>query len=291
MLDAILIAGLVTAVVTPVLVLIADCMKRVTIKLAGLQPPPENTALSEAMPVPDQAKTDLADQPDSECVRRNSDTNCFVFDDGVVHDVPADVAEIVISDFRPGTDSCRVWLRSSDYKIDQWTSAAGAVLALHDAAEWLTITFQGLNCLPFENIETVIDCPRNGRQLTPLPVPSDGDSSNDHIEVHVDAEWRLAAWAETERAVEAFDDPEKFAIAEDYGRNLPTFTGFNADAECIEVWIPGATDADAPVEVLPTHDGHHGLVMVAGRPTAVLQGAPFASARNIRLVPMTSRAA
>ena len=72
---------------------------------------------------------------------------------------------------------------------------------------------------------------------------------------------------------------------------LPEFIGFDSGAEIVEVWVPSAADADMDIQVVATRDGMHGLVLVDGQPTALLQGAPNATARNIRIVPMTAQAA
>ncbi|MGI9394149.1 MAG: hypothetical protein ACR2OY_05840 [Boseongicola sp.] len=77
----------------------------------------------------------------------------------------------------------------------------------------------------------------------------------------------------------------------DYIQMLPRFAGFDADDECIEIWVPNDLEDKVRVDVLPTRDGFHGVIMVAGRPTALLLGAPSANLRNIQLVPKSSKAA
>ena len=63
------------------------------------------------------------------------------------------------------------------------------------------------------------------------------------------------------------------------------FSGFDADAECIEIFMPGAADpAGLNIAVRPSEDGRDALVLIDGHPTAILRGAPRATSRNVRLV-------
>ncbi len=288
--DALLMSALTLTISTPVLVLFIDYWKWLgandAISLQPVASPPFPVApIQESLQMvaaPDQAGTVSGDK---------SDPSSSALENSISLEIPVDVSEVVISDFRPKTDNCRVWLRNPGIDFDHWASTAGAVLAFQDGSQRLTITFQGLGLPPFEDIETVFDCPDAGPQVRPLAALSGEAHANGLAEEINDAEWRIAAWAETERAVEAYNDPVPNAACKDYGLKLPRFAGFDANAECIEIWVPSDLEAKVQVEILPTHDGCDGLVLVAGRPTAILQGAPSASARNIKLVPMTSKAA
>ncbi|MGI9393607.1 MAG: hypothetical protein ACR2OY_03075 [Boseongicola sp.] len=287
MLDALLIAGLVSAIATPITVLVIDYVK--SINAAVTKPISSHAKLT--LPAQNSRQAALVETGAKEYLTDSSEANCDDLGGGVLHEVPADVSEIVISGFRPGADNCRVWLQSPNVEFNHWTSAAGAVVAFQDADERLTIVFHGLKCLPFNDIETIVDRPDFGRQSVPLLNHDRGLDKNVFNEDLDDEAWRLAAWAETERAVDAFDYPAHAAENDDCGPRLPEFAGFEADSDFIEIWVPCANDADVRVDVLPTYDGNHGLITVAGRPTALLHGAPSASSRNIRIVPMRSKAA
>ncbi len=291
MLDTLLIAGLVTAVATPVIVLIIEVLERIGAAVTILRAPAESPTLPETLPMSDEPRKVSSGLPADKFAGDEIDADAKASEIAVVHEIPVDVSDYVILAFQPGTDSCRVWLRGADIEFFVRTIAAGTVLEFHDVEERLTITFQGLNRLPLKDIEIVFECPDKGRQVQPLTDFGGRDLAETSGEDSADAEWRLAAWAERERAVEAFDDPMHVPANRECGPLLPNFAGFDAEAECIEIWVAGISECDLQVEVVPTQDGQHGLVLIAGRPTALLQGAADASARNVRLVPMTAKAA
>ncbi len=291
MLDAFLIAGLVTAIATPVLLLAIELLKLVKVAAAGKLPKQGKSNDENAPLIIDEAGQVSVDGAASDAATAVPEPMIDKPEPGVVHDVPADVSELIIPVFRPGLDSCRVWLRSADVETRHRTCTAGVVLTFRDAAERLTITFQGLASPPFADIETIVDRPGRGRQVQRLTDPGNADPVQATPEDLDDANWQLAAWAETERAVEAFDEPVQPTNTGQDDLTLPEFAGFDPAAEFIEVWVPSALDADINVEVVPTKDGLHGLVLVEGQPAALLQGAPTASARNVRVVPTTAKAA
>jgi hypothetical protein len=291
MLDALLIAGLMTAIATPALVLIIEVLKRRFAAVPNLRPHAASSSLPETLPMPEDLPKLSSDTSTNKIADDEFDADSKASENGFVHEIPVNVSDFVIPAFLPGTDRCRVSLRSPEVKFDIRAGATGTVLEFHDVQERLTITFLGLNRLPTEDIETEFVCPDRGRQVQPLPDLGVRDVAKVSAEEINDAEWRLAAWAETERAVEAFDNPVHARANEERSTLLPKFAGFDAEAECIEVWIPSVSECNFQVEVVPTQDGHHGLVLIAGRPTALLQGAPTASVRNIQFVPMTAKAA
>jgi hypothetical protein len=291
MLDALLIAGLVMVFAPTVLILILVVLKRIAPAVAELHPNTASSTLPETLPMADEPRNALSDISVDDVAGNKFDADCTAPEIAVVHEIPVDVSDFVITAFQPGTDSCRVWLRGADIEFDVHAIAAGIVLEIRDAKERLTITFQGVKRLPFEDIVTVFDCPVSGRQVQPLPGSGGRESAKVSAEAIVDAEWRLAAWAEAERAVEAFDNPVHGVANGGHSHLLPTFEGFDADAEYIEVWVPNVSECDLQVEVVPARGGRHGLILIAGRPTALLQGAADASARNVRFVPMTAKAA
>ena len=291
MLDAFLIAGLVTAIATPVLLFAIELLKLAKGVTAKVSWTPGNSKDQNVPLIIEETGQVFVDGPGRVAGADVADANIDGPEIGVIHEIPVDVSQLVIPAFRPGTDGCRVWLRGVDVKFLHHRCEAGVVLVFFDAAERLSITFQGLARPPLADIETVFDCPENGRQVQKLSEPGNADAAEETAEDLDDAEWRLAAWAETERAVEAFDDPVRSGQEKQDISALPEFTEFDPQAEIIEVWVPGALDPALAVEVVPTRDGKHGLVLVDGRATALLQGAPTASARNIRVVPMTAIAA
>ena len=283
-------AALTLTISTPVLVLFFDCWKWLGAKDAISQPPVAGLTLP-VTPVRENLQMVAAQDRAGGGQSDNSDPDGPALETCTLLEIPVDVSEVVIPDFRPRSDRCRVRLRYPDIKFDHWVSAAGAVLAFQDGPERLTITFQGLNHPPFEDIETVFECPDSGLQTRPLAGVSGKAQANELAEEINDAEWRIAAWAETERAVEAYIDAYPGSAGDDYCLMLPKFAEFDANSERIEIWVPSDCEAKVPVEILPTHDGLHGLVLVAGRPAALLQGAPTASVRNFQLVPMAKKAA
>ncbi len=295
MLDAFLIAGLVTAIVTPVLLFAIEALKLVRMVVARISRTSARTKIRNLPLIIEETGQVFVDRASHDADTEPSDLIADLIIDGqelgVVHDIPADVSELVIPAFRPGTDSCRVWLRNAEVEYTHWTGAAGVVLAFYDAAERLSITFQGLECPPFADIETIFECVESGRQVRRLTEPGSTGPAKATSEDRDDAQWRLSAWAETERAVEAFDDPSQSVEEIQDSSALPEFSEFDPVAEIVEVWVPCSADADMDIRVVPTPDGMHGLVVVDGQPTALLQGAPNATVRNIRIVPMTAQAA
>ncbi|MGI9394150.1 MAG: hypothetical protein ACR2OY_05845 [Boseongicola sp.] len=170
MLDALMMTALAMTIATPVLVLGFDCWKWIGATDAMSQPLTAGLTFP-ALPIREgmqmvamqnQAGSDSGSKPNPDGLASENSISL---------DIPADVSEVIITDFRPNVDSCRIWLRSSDIYFDHWAGSAGAVLAFQDGAERLTITFQGLDRPPFEDIETAIDCPDAGLRVRALADP------------------------------------------------------------------------------------------------------------------------
>ena len=178
---------------------------------------------------------------------------------GVVHEVPTEVSEFVIPDFRPGLDLCRVRLSYPDIDFVHWREDTSVKLAFFDGQERLTVVFAGLEAPPMADVAVDFEHPRRGPQSCLLS--------------------ELVDVAETELPCAA---PE----AQGAGTSgLTEFSGFDADAECIEIFMPGAADPSGlNIAVRPSEDGRDAMVLIDGHPTAILRGAPRATSRNVRLV-------
>jgi hypothetical protein len=179
----------------------------------------------------------------------------------IVHDVPPDVSEFIIPDFRPGIDLCRVRLACPDIDFVHWRGRTSVTLEFHDGRERLRVVFYGQGRPPLEDVEVVFDHPRRGEERYLL------------AELVGAAETALPGGV----AVEPYSSGSEGALTE--------FAAFDASAEFIEILVPpNGAAAPRAIEVHPTLDGRDALVLIDGAPTAVLRGAPEATMRNVRLV-------
>ena len=168
-------------------------------------------------------------------------------DPPVLHEVPADVAEFVIPDFRPGTDACRIALNDPDAEFDAIADDFGVRLLFLDGGSYLEVAFPGLGVPPFEDV--IIMAP-------------DGTSLRLSELVGVSQRHALrpvrSRWAELQ--------------------------GFSAKSECVEIWVPPDAPVLPVVDVRPSDDGQHGEIVIDGRLAARLCGAPEAGRENVRLL-------
>lgn len=191
----------------------------------------------------------------------------------VLHDVPPDVSEFLVPDFRPGLDACRVVLSYPDIDFVHWRDEAGVTLAFYDGEERLTLVFRDLIVPPLSDIAVEFEHPRRGKQRYLLSDLVDAD--------------------ETEIPPGPGDWPNarKAGPGSEVTLRLTEFAGFDATAECVEIVIPDGTGLGPKVTVEPSEDGQDALVLINGEARAILRGAPKATSRNIRLVEVAGGAA
>lgn len=196
-------------------------------------------------------------------------------DDAPVHyDVPPDVAEFIVPSFRPGHDTCGISLRYPDIDFVHWRSEAGVTLAFDDGNERLSLQFLGLERPPFADIRVSYARPGKGTQVVLMSDLIGDEETEVDAEVAADLAWIQSARTRAERASSDAAVPV----------GLPEFSDFDPAVECIEIWVPTLADARAEVVVRALPNGEDSLVLVGGRETALLRGAPDARPHNIRLV-------
>ncbi len=181
----------------------------------------------------------------------------------VAHQVPNDVREYVIPDFRAGIDSCCVDVWSSKIEVMHWQGPGGAVVCIDDGREQLVVAFLGLSAPPFDDLTISYPSSRHSKEVT--------------FEA---------------RALSATDIARDTTIATPFAAPsgegpLAEFWAFDARREVVEIMrSPDAAD-QASVTVAPTSDGRDAMVTIDGQAAAILRGAPFASRRNVRIVTST----
>ena len=168
-------------------------------------------------------------------------------DPPALHEVPGDVAEFVIPDFRPGTDLCRIALNDPDAEFDAIADDFGVRLLFLDGGSYLEVAFPGLGVPPFEDV--VILAPDG----TEMRLSDLVGSSQRHALRPV-----RSRWAELQ--------------------------GFSADRECVEIWVSPDAAVLPDVAVRPSADGQHGEIVIDGRLAARLCGAPDADQANVLLL-------
>ena len=168
------------------------------------------------------------------------------------HVVPGDVAEFVIPDFRPGTDTCRIHLHDPEAEFDAVIDEGGVRFQFLDGNSFLEVVFPGLRAPPFSSTRIVGPSPSQAETvLSDLVGPG---------------------------------PPVQSAHFHRVRSEIAAFQRFSADDEVVEVWVPPGTDALPRIDVRPSSDGSDGEVVIDGRPAARLCGAPEAGVRNIRII-------
>lgn len=171
------------------------------------------------------------------------------------HVVPNDVAEFMIPDFRPGTDTCRVHLRDPEAEFDAVIDDAGVRFQFLDGNSFLEVVFPGLADPPFA--DTWIQGP--------------GETS------------AVRALSELVGPGPPVQSPHFHRVRSE----IAAFQKFSAEDEIVEVWVPPDTDTLPRIDVRPSADGSDGEVVIDGRPAARLCGAPEAGVGNIRIIRKT----
>lgn len=187
----------------------------------------------------------------------------------VEHIVPPDVFEYLVTDFRPHIDVCKVDLHYPDIDFAHWSAPGMAAMKFTDGDETLTVFFQDLDRVPFDDVHVRFDHPRKGPQCYPLSKLADQRESEIAPE---QAAHSPDAKRDVLEAAQGIDDGPK------------KFHDFDATKECIEVFVPEDRLATTAVSISSTPDGSDSLVLIDGRVTAVLVGAIDAGPHNVKLV-------
>ncbi len=265
MAEALIVAAFVTAIGTPVVLALLALWRSLFQR--------KNVAASEGV-------VDSIDTSEAEVEK----------DPPVHHEVPIDISEFVIPNFRPGMDTCRIHVRDSDIEFKHGIASIGVIVEITDASERLSITFQGLSGLPSADLSLLVSGQSGHGAELKLEDVVDLDGAIEAVESASDEEWHVAAWAETERALEAQDGVLQKWSGLVSSHPVIEFADFDAAVECIEIWVPTEDDLSATIDVQSTADQRDGIVVVDGRVTALLKGAPNASEDNVRLVPVAKGA-
>lgn len=163
MLTTILTAGVVTLLVTPLVLKLADWAAAARRARAG--PPPVPAAPDTPGPMQEG--------------------------DGICHVIERDVAEFVITAFCPGRDSCRIFLNHREVAFLHWPSPCGVTLGIDDGAERLAIRFLGQDVPPIDDISVVFPgAPGDAGRAVPL---ADLARSETAAELAADLEWAAIA--------------------------------------------------------------------------------------------------
>ena len=182
----------------------------------------------------------------------------------VRHLVPPDVSDFVIPEFKVGQDKCQIALTFPNIEFVYFHTALGVTLVFDDGHEQLKVTFVGVAAPPLADVLVAYDHPADGPRREALSQLV-GDEELASLEV-----------SPPETPVLLPLD-EIVAPAE--------FHEFDAASEYVEIWTRGS-ESHSDILVRPSPDGRDALVVVDGRLSAVLRGAPNATARNVRLVPV-----
>ena len=170
----------------------------------------------------------------------------------VLHEVPRDIAEFIIPDFRPGIDRCHVALNDPDAEFDAVLDVDGVRFQFLDGGSFLEVVFPGLIDPPFEDTRIFGPGPAaHGTALSDLVAPGAGPP-----------------------------DPNRFHRVRS---EIAAFQSFHAD-RVVEVWVPPGVEVLPQIDVRPSLDGADSEVVIDGRPAARLCGAPNADGANIRIV-------
>ncbi|QMU58072.1 MAG: hypothetical protein GKR98_07610 [Boseongicola sp.] len=195
---------------------------------------------------------------------------------GVRHVVPQDVKEFVVPNFRPTVDTCDVVLHANVVGHVRWRPDNGVILTLSDDMGTLEICFLGLDDLPADDILI---------RLKTSAVPGVAHPLSALVPV---SEIRHSDEANLDRAWAASDAKEQVAKMKGpvtWDQNhVAVFEEFDASTETVEILVPRKDTDGKNLEVHPTPDGRHGLVIVAGRTVAVLGNAPDATAENVHII-------
>ncbi|MBT8458272.1 MAG: hypothetical protein HKP37_02570 [Boseongicola sp.] len=234
-------------------------------------PSPKNPTPPKLTKAEVAAAKDRVEQEESASLPAETDANTLAEADlsCVVHIVPNDVSEYVITDFHANLDTCKIDLHNPDIDFVHWRAQGMAAMMFRDGDETLTVFFQGSDVVPFNDVFVRFDHPRNGPQgyfLSDLLDPRESEITQDEAALMLDAT------RDALQAADGFDEAPK------------KFHDFDTKKECIEVFVPEDRIATTAVSISSTPDGSDALVLVDGRIAAVLIGAIDAGPHNIKLV-------
>ncbi len=171
-------------------------------------------------------------------------------------------AAVRIPGFRPGRDRCRVRVADMDRTLCLEERGDGVALVLSGEGGETSVHFPGLTALPMNDITVSV---------------GDGTSTQDIALTGLTSP--IAKPRKPRRITEFVLRP---------GQPIPSFRAFAPGQHVIEVDMGARTQQDARIEVRPSPDGADGILFLDGREAAILAGAPFATARDIRLVSRAS---
>ena len=170
--------------------------------------------------------------------------------------VPVSTAPAIVDGFRPGRDRCRILVATADTVVRGERGTDGVVLRLTGAGFDRTVLFPGLDALPLDDVLLEVEGDRASRV-------------------------RLRALVDAAPAPRRRRPTTQFVVRP--GQPLPTFDAFAPGRQKIEIGIE--KDQAPDVAVTPTRDGRDGLVLIDGRPAAILAGAPDATPDDLQFVP------
>lgn len=171
--------------------------------------------------------------------------------------IPLARTPAVVRGFRRGTDRLRIIVADADTEISATIHDEGVALRLRSAGTDRTVFFPGLDVLPVDDVQ--------------LQVKDDAATR-----VLLRDLFDLAKTAPRQRPT------TQFVVRP--GQPLPVFPAFSPGRQLIEIFVDLPTGHDPDVTVQPDATGRDGVVLVDGRPTAILAGAPEATHRDLRII-------